>query len=177
MSNPCRLRELAHRLSRRPPSLVVCLVLALVPAGARSASRIELGAYGLAATDTDMGIGCRVAVRLGGLTRWAVNFSAETYFPSPVDFSQIAVGPTLDVVRLGKVRLYGGASLRYARLAIDRLGHEGYPVEPGIRPGRIVDDRLGAGLLFGVRSGHVFAEGRFEFGGGRQLISSIGLVF
>lgn len=165
---------LSRRAARFAATLVVAAGVGLASAGvshAQEGGQVHVGPQINFATDTDVGIGVRLAGDLGGYPGWELIGSFDVYFPDgDFDFWEINGNAIYNLdVRSTTIFPYVGGGLNVAH----RDG-------PGTGDGSDTD--LGLNVLGGVKfatDGPVtpYAELRGTIEGSDQLVVTIGVLF
>ena len=158
-------------------------VLALVVLGMginadAAAGQVSAGVQGNWASDTDIGVGARAILGLGGIVKGFDTFGSFDYFfpsdDSGADITYWEANANL-VYRVNagsnSTTPYVGAGLNiaYTKVSTNALGGEvsGTETHGGLN--------LLGGIIFDLGRLKPFFEGRFELGGGEQFVATVGL--
>ena len=158
-------------------------VLALVVLGTginavAATGQISAGVQGDWASDTEVGIGARVIVGLGGIVKGFETFcSFDYFFPSDnsgadIEYWEANANLVYRVNAAGESTtpyLGVGLNFTYTKASTSILGSDvsGDETRGGLN--------LLGGIVFDLGRLNPFLEGRFELGGGEQFVATVGL--
>jgi hypothetical protein len=172
--------EVSNMVSN-PPIASRVLALVILGAGisaAAAAGQISAGVQGNWGSDTNVGLGARGIVGLGGIVKGFETFGSFDYFfpsdDSGADITYWEVNANLVYrVNTGSSSMtpYAGAGLNiaYTKASTEVLGADvsGDETSAGLN--------LLGGIVFELGGVKPFLEGRFELGGGEQFVATVGL--
>jgi len=158
--------------------MLALAVMAVSINAVAATSQVSAGVQGNWASDTDIGVGARAILGLGGIVKGFETFgSFDYFFPSDDSGADIAYWET-NANLVYRVNAGGnsttpyigtGLNFAYTKVSTNALGGEisGSDTQGGLN--------LLGGIIFEVGRLNPFLEARFELGGGEQFVVTVGL--
>jgi hypothetical protein len=158
-------------------------VLALVVLGlggnaVAAAGQVSAGVHGNWGGDTDIGVGARAIVGLGGVVRGFETFGSFDYFFPSDDIGADITYWEVNANLVYRVNVAGQSTAPYVGAGLNIA----YTKASASIMGSDVsgDETLGGlnllgGIVFELGRLKPFLEGRFELGGGEQFVAAVGL--